>query len=99
MKRYATTRKKRDKAGMMVYTTTYYPPIPIENEDQFTYSKVGDRLDMLAFKYYGDVTLWWVIAKANSIIGKTALKPGKTLRIPGNIQKILENFEALNRPV
>ena len=63
---------------------------------QFVMSKVGDRIDSLAYKFYGDVTLWWIIAKANGIKGKTALEPGIPLRIPGNITQIIENFINLN---
>ena len=50
MKRYATTRRKIDKAGMQVYSTTYYPEIPLENDDKFIHVVVGDRLDSLAYK-------------------------------------------------
>ena len=49
-----------------------------------------------ANRYYGDVSLWWVIAKANGIKGKAALTPGDVLRIPGNINRIIENFNNLN---
>tara|TARA_B100000287_G_scaffold111408_1_gene103785 strand:- start:1674 stop:1973 length:300 start_codon:yes stop_codon:yes gene_type:complete len=92
MNRYSSTKIKLDKSGNRVYGTTYYPNIPIQNSDSFLLSKTGDRLDTLAHKYYGDVTLWWVIAKANGIKGQTALRPGTTLRIPGNIQRIVEKF-------
>ena len=96
MKRYSSTRRKRDKSNITSYTTTMYPSIPIENSDKFVMSKVGDRIDTLAYKFYGDVTLWWIIAKANGIKGKTALEPGIPLRIPGNITQIIENFINLN---
>ena len=75
MKRYSSTREKFDKSGVRVYSTTYYPEIPISNNDSFIVSKEGDRLDNLAHKYYSDNTLWWVIAKANVIKCKSALKP------------------------
>jgi len=97
MKRYSTTPRKLDKSGMRVYGTTYYPEIPIENSDTFIYSKVDDRLDLLAHKFYGDSTLWWVIAKANGIRGIAALEVGTPLRIPGNISGILEKFRNLNK--
>lgn len=97
MKRYSTTPRKLDKSGMRVYGTTYYPEIPIENSDTFIYSKVDDRLDLLAHKFYGDSTLWWVIAKANGIRGIAALEAGTPLRIPGNISGILEKFRNLNK--
>ena len=97
MNRYATTRRKRDKSGLTVYTTTHYPEIPIQNSDKFILSKEGDRLDTLAFKFYGDTTLWWIIAKASGIRGKVALKPTTPLRIPGNAAQIIEKFTILNQ--
>ena len=56
-------------------------------------SKDSARLDLLAYNYYGDRKLWWVIAKANGIRGKIALKAGQILRIPGNITKIIDDFD------
>tara|TARA_R110000822_G_scaffold134695_2_gene272347 strand:- start:286 stop:582 length:297 start_codon:yes stop_codon:yes gene_type:complete len=97
MKRYEITKLKLDKSGVRVYGTTYYPRIPIKNSDQFIYTRVGDRLDNLAHKYYQDNTLWWILAKANGIKGKIALKPSILLRIPGDIMGILEKFEDLNQ--
>tara|TARA_R100000030_G_scaffold28762_2_gene21268 strand:+ start:934 stop:1236 length:303 start_codon:yes stop_codon:yes gene_type:complete len=96
MKRYSTTRQRLDKAGMRVYSTTFYPQIPISDSDQFIYPKDGDRLDTLAYRYYGDTTLWWVIAKANGIKGKVAVSVDDVLRIPGNISIIMENFRRIN---
>ena len=97
MKRYSTTRQKLDKSGVRVYSTTYYPEIPLENEDKFIYAKVGDRLDSLAHKFYNDITLWWVIAKANGLKGKPTLTPSEIIRIPSDIVGIIENFNTLNR--
>ena len=97
MKRYITTRRKVDKSGIRVYSTTYYPEIPIENSDTFIFTRVGDRLDNLAYTHYGDNTLWWVIAKANGLRGIMALKPSTPLRIPGNVIRILEKFRQINK--
>ena len=97
MKRYSTTRKKLDKSGTRVYGTTYYPSIELDDSDKFIHPKDGDRLDTLAYKYYGNTTLWWVIAKANGIRGKVAVSVDEILRIPGNITRILENFRKINR--
>ncbi|MBT4207490.1 LysM peptidoglycan-binding domain-containing protein [Candidatus Woesearchaeota archaeon] len=96
MKRYATTRQKLDKSGIRVYSTTYYPEIPLENEDRFINVIIGDRLDSLAHKYYGDNTLWWIIAKANGLKGKPGLNAGEVIRIPSNITNIIEKFNNLN---
>ena len=92
MKRYNSTETKIDKSGVEVYRTTYYPPIPIQDSDTFIYSVDGDRLDSLAYKYYGDNTLWWIIAKANEINnGKISPDPEVKLRIPTRIDDILES--------
>ena len=92
MKRYSTTRRKLDKSGVEVYRTTYYPQIPISDNDKFVRPVDGDRLDTLAYRYYGDITLWWVIAKANGIKGKVVTSVDDVLRIPGDISRIKENF-------
>ena len=96
MKRYSNTGIKRDKSGVRVYNTTFYPSIPIDDSDQFIYTKFGDRVDALANEYYGDVTLWWIISKANGIKGQAGLKPGQLLRIPGQVEEILSKFRDLN---
>ena len=96
MKRYENNKIKIDKDGRRVYTTTYYPPIPLTNSDRFIQTKEGTRLDVLAQTYYGDSTLWWIIAKANGIRGFTSLKSNTRLRIPSNITSIIEKFKQLN---
>jgi len=94
--RYSNTKIKRDKSGIRVYKTTYYPDIPISDNDQFIYPRYGERLDLLAHRFYGDVTLWWVIAKANGLKGKVFVPQDTEIRIPGNVSKVLEDFNNLN---
>ncbi len=94
--RYSNTKVKRDKSGIRVYKTTYYPDIPISDNDQFIYPRYGERLDLLSYKFYGDVTLWWVIAKANGLKGKMYVPQDTEIRIPGNVSKVLEDFNNLN---
>ena len=95
--RYSNTKIKRDKSGIRAYKTTYYPDIPIRNDDHFIYPRFGERLDTLAYNFYGDSTLWWVIAKANGIRGKLNVPVDTEIRIPGNISKVLEDFYNLNK--
>lgn len=40
------------------------------------------RIDLIAWKYYRDVSLWWVIAEFNNIINPLEIPVGTTLRIP-----------------
>ena len=42
----------------------------------------GDRIDLLAYRYLGDPTLWWVICDFNDIAFPLELTVGATLRIP-----------------
>lgn len=41
-----------------------------------------DRIDLIAYKYYHDVRLWWIIAEMNNILNPLELISGTTLRIP-----------------
>ena len=98
MKRYSYTRVGKDKDNNRVYKSTIYPKIDIEDDDTFIITRDGERLDLLAYKYYNDTTLWWVIAVANDIDdAKFSLKSGIELRIPSNITKILSDLEQLNK--
>ncbi len=40
------------------------------------------RLDLIAYQYYGDVRLWWIIAEFNNIGNPLEIKSGTILRIP-----------------
>ena len=40
------------------------------------------RIDLIAWKFYRDVRLWWVIAEFNNISNPLELPIGMTLRIP-----------------
>jgi len=98
MSRYNFTGIKIDKdTGNRVMKTTLYPEIKINDGDIFVYPIDGDRLENLAHRYYGDSTLWWIIAKANDIRdGSFALKPDEKLRIPGNVSQAISDLRSIN---
>ena len=86
--------------GQTRFKNMILPTIPKTKLDLYVITVIGDRLDLLAKSYYNDVNLWWVISSANpDIIRKDsyALKPGMEIRIPNNIQGIIEAFEELNK--
>ena len=88
--RYTYTKIKKNKSGKRVFKPTMYPKIPIKDSDIFIYPKFGDRLDNLAHKYYGNVSLWWIIAKANGLDeAHIGLEVDKQIRIPINISFII----------
>ena len=79
--RYDTAKIKKDKDGVRYYRPTIVPNIPIKDSDIFVFPVYGERFDNIAQKYYGDVNLWWYIAKANNLTFMT-IPIGTSLRIP-----------------
>lgn len=83
MSRYATTPVVKDLKGIRKQITTITPTVPINQADVYIKTTSPDRLDKLAFTFYEDVTLWWVIAAANGLGKGTYIVPANTtLRIP-----------------
>lgn len=95
--RYESTDEKNRFDKKRVLRTTIYPEIPKRADDIYIYAQEGDRLDVLAYKYYKDQTAWWIIAVANQISGTMSVPPGTQLRIPINISRIYAELETLNR--
>ena len=94
---YISKRKSNNKS---YYLNLKYPEIPLSINDTYIITTVGDRLDTLADKFLGNVNLWWIITTANpDVIRRDSfnLKPGMEIRIPDNVQCILEAFEKLNK--
>ena len=97
-RRYSTSKTKKRYDEKRVYETTIYPSIPLREDDMYVYVKEGDRLDLLAHKYYGDVNYWWILARANNLgKGSIHIEPGLQLRVPTNTVPIFNELERLNR--
>ena len=98
MNRYANTPELKTYTGTRYLSTTVYPEVPYSESDIYVYTTEGDRLDNIAFQYYGDATLYWVIAIANPQISFASLfiSVGTQLRIPGNVADIISSFNQLN---
>jgi len=94
--RYNHTKIKIREDGKRVLKPTLYPKIPIRDSDIFIYPKFGDRLDNLAHKYYKDISLWWIIAKANNLdAAHIGLDVDKQIRIPMDTQPILDKLKEM----
>ena len=93
MSRYENNPIKKTFDGREVYRTRIYPNIPLKDTDVYVMTETGDRLDTLAFQYYEDSSLWWIIAAANNIHdAPMGLQDGTVLRIPLNYIQINSNF-------
>lgn len=88
---------KYNSTGSQYYTNNLYPDVPYSDEDAYVITTVGDRLDLMAFDFYGDAELWWVIASANSLSGDSLIPtPGTQLRIPVDVRAILNGYREIN---
>jgi hypothetical protein len=54
--------------------------------------RLGDRFFKLAHRYYGDSTLWWLIAWFNKKPTEGHLKVGDSVNIPLNLENALMAF-------
>jgi hypothetical protein len=100
MDRYNNTPiLKTEYTNRPYYKGKSYPNIPLAESDVYVITTVGDRLDSLAYSYYNDSTLWWIISAANDNITKGALypEPGTQLRIPTDLNTVLNLYEQFNQ--
>ena len=98
MNRYENPTIKYTSQGKRYYKQKYYPNIPLSETDDYVVTTIGDRLDSLAYSYYRDSTLWWIISVANNNITKGSLfpEPGTQLRIPTNINSVISLYNQYN---
>ena len=92
----------KNQRTTQVFKTVKYPEIPLSVNDIYAYTTQGDRLDLLAQQFYGDVNLWWVIASANpEVIPQNSLfiPEGTQLRIPVDPSIPRQQFTSINQNV
>ena len=96
MSRYESNKIIKSNDANRVYKSNIYPIIKRSVTDIYIITRSGDRLDLLANKYYNDQNLWWIIAIANNL-GKSGLivPPAKQLRVPTDIAEILSEYQEL----
>tara|TARA_Y100000593_G_C4170490_1_gene266716 strand:- start:271 stop:561 length:291 start_codon:yes stop_codon:yes gene_type:complete len=92
MSRYKDTKKSESKITnkrrkpFQKYDTSYYQSVPKRNSDIYVITQEGDRLDRLAYQFYGDSQLWWFIARTNHL-NTINVEAGTSLRIPASIDE------------
>ena len=96
-RRYENIRTYKGIGGKTIYLPTKYPNLAPTNEDYYIITKDQDRLDLIAFDFYGDATLWWVLAMANDLPGDSMFPPlGFQLRVPNDLDAALNAFDNIN---
>lgn len=105
MKRYASIQQIKNTnenvgvLGTLYYKPSFYPEIPLSETDIYVITDFGDRLDLLANQFYGDVNYYWIIAAANPNVvdfGSVNLTPGSRIRIPTELSSIFGSYVSLN---
>tara|TARA_B110000977_G_scaffold149415_1_gene189388 strand:+ start:423 stop:743 length:321 start_codon:yes stop_codon:yes gene_type:complete len=106
MNRYSNIEKLRNTnefvgtLGTLYYDNPTYPEIPTNENDIWVETEFGDRLDSLAYQFYRDVTLYWVISIGNPDkinMGSLFIPIGSQIRIPTDIVSIVDSYNVLNR--
>lgn len=85
MERYLDTVNtiKHNDVGKLRYESIRYPEFDPKTTDYYIITKRMDRMDLIAYDWYKDARLWWVIQRANNLPGGTLqIKPGTRVRIP-----------------
>ena len=96
--RYKNKKINIDNAGKRHYKTTINPNIPLDSSDILMVARFGDRLDILANRFYKNTSYWWIIAEANGLgKGSLYIKPGTQVRIPRNLSNITKGQDNINK--
>jgi len=96
-RRYQNIGTYTTNDGKLIYLPTKYPSVVLSNNDYYIIAKAEDRLDLISSDFYGDSTLWWVIAMANDVPGDSMfVTPGFQLRIPNNVTTALDEYDDYN---
>ena len=96
--RYKHTKMTKNKEGRRVFRPTMYPSIPVRDSDIYINPKDMERCEHVAHRFYGDQSLWWVIAQANNIHnGSIYLDSEKQIRVPQDIKSIMMDLESENK--
>ena len=99
MTRYNSDRNIKNRYdGKRFFGTRSYPNIEPRETDVIYITNETDYLDSLAYKFYKDSSLWWIIALATTLgNGRLSLESGLQIRIPVEIDRITSGYNDLNR--
>jgi hypothetical protein len=87
---------KRDVKYINQFTTPEFSKDAFDKAKELIFSfhvwSTSDKLYKLAFKHYGDSSLWWVIAIANQKPTESHFKLGDVVIIPQPLNKALDVY-------
>tara|TARA_R110002074_G_scaffold83478_2_gene185707 strand:- start:338 stop:679 length:342 start_codon:yes stop_codon:yes gene_type:complete len=93
---YEELLEKRGVKNIKQYSTPSFQPLTLENRNYVKNVlhiwKLGDRYWKLATDFYGDSTLWWLIAWYNQKPTDSHVNIGDSIGIPLPLERALELF-------
>lgn len=97
IQRYEEANVTENEENESYYETRFLPDVERRPEDIIVEIETKDRLDRIAFRYYDDSKLWWVIAAANNLgRGDWSVPAGTRLRIPQNLSEVSSEANDIN---
>lgn len=100
IKNFTTLNNNLRNKGLRYSNIARYPLVRLRESDIYAITEFGDRFESLANRFYGDVTLWWIISISNPNVvnfSSIFLPIGSQIRIPQDISPIIDSFNELNR--
>ena len=86
----------RNIRKLVQYATPVFPELTVDRRQSILYDsyiwKRGDRFYKLAHKYYGDASLWYIIAWFNQSPTENHVNIGDTIMVPVNSERVLTYF-------
>jgi phage tail protein X len=89
-----STEDNVNYSGLNIFDT-----IPLSSSDIYIVTSEGDRLDNLAYQFYGDSSLWKIIVLSNSNLTGSSLylNANIQLRIPLDKNKFQSVIQEINK--
>jgi hypothetical protein len=91
--RYLTIPTEKTNDGKIIYRQIYYPSIGESEDDIYIITSSQDRLDLIAYDFWGNESYWWILVIVNNLEGDSMFPPiGIQLRIPKSTENIINKF-------
>jgi hypothetical protein len=94
LSRYSFVNNKKDENGKSIIGSSHASTkifTAVENQAiNYTVHVLedGERLDYLAGIFYGDSSLWWILAASSGIGYALQVPPGTVIRVPTSLAEV-----------
>jgi hypothetical protein len=96
MEIYQEIIDNRNIKQIIQYTSPAFPPLTSERRQSVQYDSHiwsrGDRFYKIAYEYYGDSSLWYLIAWFNQAPTESHINLGDTIMVPISSERVMTYF-------